>query len=213
MAEAEREPDAVAYYHRTAASLASCYDSVAFEDVHATLLGYLPSRPSRVLDVGAGSGRDARALARRGHRVTAVEPAKSLRRLGRMASPGVEWIDDRLPDLTQLANSGRRYEFILCSAVLMSLPPSDLEPSLAAMRALLDGSGRLAVSLRDPLSHERVLYRHSDTAVSAAADEAGLRLIAFSRAADALGRGFDWRSYLFEPEVDVDVSSRLVPKP
>jgi hypothetical protein len=114
-----------------------------------------------------------------------------------MASPNVEWIDDRLPELKLLARSGRLYDFILCSAVLMSLTPADLHPSLAAMAARLDGSGCLALSLRDPLPHEEVLHRHSDSALRAAAEEAGLRLLATSRVADALGRGFEWRSYLY----------------
>jgi SAM-dependent methyltransferase len=211
MGKAERDADAVAYYHRSAAALASSYDSVTFEDVHAKLLDYLPPAPSKVLDVGAGSGRDARALASRGHHVTAVEPAESLRRLGRVASPEVEWIDDRLPELKLLARCGRRYDFILCSAVLMSLPPSELEPSLAAMGALLEGSGRLALSLRDPLPHEQVLHRHSDSAVFAAAEEAGLRLVGTSRVADALGRSFEWRSYLYGREAGAGRGSR-VPK-
>lgn len=197
MAEAESDPDAVGYYDRTGNSLASRYESVAFEEVHSALLDHLPRSPAQVLDIGAGSGRDARALADLGHRVTAVEPAASLRRLGRTASSNIEWVDDRLPDLMQLGASRRRYDFILCSAVLMSLPPSALDRSLATMARLLNPRGRLALSLRDPLPHERVLHRHSGTMLLSAAERAGLRLIEQSRVPDALGRGFEWHSYVF----------------
>ena len=57
--------------------------SVAFEAVHREVLPLFPDRPCRVTDIGAGSGRDAAALAGRGHRVVAVEPTAGLREEGR----------------------------------------------------------------------------------------------------------------------------------
>lgn len=45
-------------YGAHAAALADPYESITFEEVH------------RVLDIGAGSGRDAAALAQQGHTVT-----------------------------------------------------------------------------------------------------------------------------------------------
>ncbi|WP_052149421.1 hypothetical protein [Sphingomonas sp. Ant20] len=54
--------DPVDYYDRDAALFATRYDSVSFEDVHWAIAPFLPPAGSAVLDVGAGSGRDARAL-------------------------------------------------------------------------------------------------------------------------------------------------------
>lgn len=73
--------DLVAYYDQLAADFASRYDTVTFEAVHPNLSKHLPSL-GRVLDVGSGSGRDARGLAARGLHVTAVEPSAAFRRLG-----------------------------------------------------------------------------------------------------------------------------------
>jgi SAM-dependent methyltransferase len=78
------------------------YESLAFEDAHQSILDLLPATPGRVLDVGAGSGRDAAWFAYRGHEVVAVEPSDNMRRQARErhADPRIRWIDDALPGLT-----------------------------------------------------------------------------------------------------------------
>ncbi|MGQ3357308.1 MAG: class I SAM-dependent methyltransferase, partial [Phreatobacter sp.] len=68
-------------YAEEAENLARQYESVTFEEVHAPLLHLLPLS-GRALDIGAGSGRDAAALAARGFAVTAVEPTAELRAEG-----------------------------------------------------------------------------------------------------------------------------------
>ena len=52
------------------------YEGLAFADVHRDVLHLFPATPSRVLDIGAGTGRDAAAFAnprphRRGRRADA----------------------------------------------------------------------------------------------------------------------------------------------
>jgi DNA repair protein RadA/Sms len=78
------------------------YESLAFEEAHGPILDLLPATPGRVLDVGAGSGRDAAWFAYRGHAVVAVEPSDNMRRQARErhADPRIRWIDDALPGLT-----------------------------------------------------------------------------------------------------------------
>jgi len=69
-------------YGETADALAKHYESVSFADVHREILHLIPATPSRALDVGAGTGRDAAALAALGHAVVAVEPTPELRAHG-----------------------------------------------------------------------------------------------------------------------------------
>lgn len=192
--------DAPDYYDRDAAGFAARYDSVSFEDVHPLLSRYLPAS-GRVLDVGAGSGRDARAMAARGLEVTAVEPSAGLRAIGAANSSGIRWIDDRLPHLSRLAGKAGQYDFILCSAVLMLVPPGDLAPSLATMGAMLGEGGRLGLNLRAPRPGEPadLFFDHRDASVLAAAGAAGLECLDLGEADDAIGRGgYRWRSFVFE---------------
>jgi protein-L-isoaspartate O-methyltransferase len=53
------------------------YESVAAETVHGWLVDLLPNAPALVLDIGAGTGRDAAWLASRGLEVVAVEPSSN----------------------------------------------------------------------------------------------------------------------------------------
>ena len=62
--------------------MADQYNSVPFESVHKDWLDDIPSE-GMALDVGAGSGRDARFLAARGLSVVAVEPADGIREVAR----------------------------------------------------------------------------------------------------------------------------------
>jgi len=191
---------AVRYYEQGARDFATRYDSVSFDSVHGAISTHLPPAGTTVLDIGAGSGRDARALAARGYRVTAVEPATAFRKLAEGHDPSIVWIDDRLPNLARLQSGSERYAFILCSAVLMLLPVNQLAQSFAAMAQLLADGGRLAVSLRDPVGDEphALFHAHSNAVVIAAAHEARLVAIAQADLPDMLGRApHSWRSFVF----------------
>src|SRR4029450_11932417 len=54
-------------YAEEADALTIQYESVHFVDLHGPVLHLLPTVPSDVLDIGAGTGRDAAALAGMGH--------------------------------------------------------------------------------------------------------------------------------------------------
>src|SRR4051812_13017186 len=54
--------------------LFKCYESFSAADAHRTVLHLIPATPSRILDIGSGTGRDAAWFAASGHHVVAVEP-------------------------------------------------------------------------------------------------------------------------------------------
>lgn len=137
-------------YGEAAASLAEQYESVSFDEVHREVLHLFPAQPSWVLDIGAGSGRDAAALAARGHQVVAAEPTAELRRLGERihADQDVAWVDDALPGLPSLTGQERRFDLILLTAVWMHLEEQERTAAMANLVSLLGAGGQVVLSLR-----------------------------------------------------------------
>jgi len=117
------------YYSDNADALFERYTALDFEKVHADLLPCLSDTPGAALDVGAGAGRDALALAKRGWEVVAVEPAQRLRQLGASHTKdhAVQWMDDQLPALEKVRALSERFNLILISAVWMYPLASDRE--------------------------------------------------------------------------------------
>lgn len=197
---------AVSHYDSAPDLFGARYASGRFEDIHSNLLRYLPRTGAAVLDVGAGIGRDAAALAERGYAVTAVEPSLGLQRWGRehYATGGIRWIADHLPRLVSLNAEVGTFEFILCSAVLIHLAPNQIDDSFITLARLLQSGGKLGVSVRHAIASDLpgVFFDHPEKALIAAAKKAKLEVIDREQSEDALGRpDVKWRSLVLEKPV------------
>ena len=192
-------PQPIAYYNSEASRLADEYEQVPFEAVHATLLPQLPRALAKVLDIGAGSGRDAAALLRMGYKVTAVEPAQGMREIAQALHPELkaEILDDRLPDLGKIGKE--RFDLILLSAIWMHLPPNQRVPAMERLKGLLAKNGRIAITIRrGKSSPSQGIYDIDPDDVVKMALEKGLKLVARSDHPDALGRiSVSWSVVVF----------------
>jgi SAM-dependent methyltransferase len=171
------QPTPIATYHTQAQRLFECYEALSFEAVHGAWRPLLPVAPARILDVGAGSGRDAAWLARQGHRVTAVEPAAGLRRLGqkRHRGLGIAWKEGCLPGLSTLNDPAARFDLILLSAVWMHVPPAQRPSALARLAPLLAAGGLMVVTLRHgPSPVDRSMHPVCAAELVALAEPCGL---------------------------------------
>ena len=74
-------------YADEAPELLKHYESISFADAHRLVMHLIPTAPSRALDIGAGTGRDAAGFAALGHSVVAVEPTGELRRGAMLLHP------------------------------------------------------------------------------------------------------------------------------
>ncbi|MBY4895849.1 bifunctional 2-polyprenyl-6-hydroxyphenol methylase/3-demethylubiquinol 3-O-methyltransferase UbiG [Cupriavidus sp. AU9028] len=137
-------------YDTHASLLAQRYEALRFEDVHRHVLHLIPPQPCMAADIGAGSGRDAAALAARGHTVVAVEPTAALRAEGQRLHAGmpIEWTDDSLPALNRLREAARRFDLMLLSAVWMHLDEGERAEGMASLAELLAPGGVAILSLR-----------------------------------------------------------------
>jgi SAM-dependent methyltransferase len=189
-------PAGTAGYGEAAAALVEQYESVSFAEVHREVLDLFPSRPGAVLDIGAGSGRDAAALAALGHRVLAVEPTAELRTLGSRlhADRAIEWIDDSLPELRVLGARDERFDLILLTAVWMHLDGRQRESGMKSIAGLLATGGQVFLSLRHgPVPAGRRMFDVSADETTALARRHGLDLVRLGEREDLHGRpGVRW---------------------
>lgn len=142
--------DTIADYDRAAAVLAPRYAGLGAERFLKRHADLLPPPPGPILDVGAGSGVHAAGLAARGYRVVAVEPSSGMRAEAARLFPDapIEWLDDRLPDLTAVRARGEVFEFILANAVWMHVPPADRDRASAALAELAAPGAAVSMALR-----------------------------------------------------------------
>ena len=165
---------ALQFYNNNATELVQQYLSKSFDEVHQSWSQFLPSiieNPNaRILDLGAGSGRDAKhfaELAAKTHitesniQILAVEPAKELSQLGQKTTQGlnVKWIEDSLPALSNVTKQEVSFDLILLSAVWMHIPPSDRPRSIRKLANLLKPGGKLVISLRHGQTDEECKQR------------------------------------------------------
>ena len=182
-------------YAEEADALVGQYESISFAEAHRHVLHLIPSAPCRVLDIGAGTGRDAAAFAAMGHAVVAVEPTAELRARAAALhpSPRIEWLDDGLPDLARLA--GWNFDVVMLTAVWMHLDEGQRRRAMPRVARLMRGGGVAVFSLRHgPVPPGRRMFDVSaeETAGLAAAAALGLALRLDDRA-DTLGRpGVRW---------------------
>jgi ubiquinone/menaquinone biosynthesis C-methylase UbiE len=184
--------DAVHWYDGNVAESSRRYESLAADKVHAWLITRLPNAPALILDVGAGSGRDAAWLASRGLEVVAVEPSAGMLAEARRLhpSPAIRWVSDHLPGLDQVFRLGLSFDVILLSAVWMHVPPGDRSRAFRKVITLLKPGGFVAITLRHgPVEDERGMYDVSQTEIESLARAHGAFVESAAISEDKLGRG------------------------
>ncbi|PRF35633.1 SAM-dependent methyltransferase [Burkholderia multivorans] len=167
-------------YAEHATSLIEQWQRISFAEHHAPIMHLIPAMPARVIDVGAGIGTDAAALAAMGHTVVAVEPVDAFRMAGIAlhASPRIEWVDDSLPDLAVLRAKREQFDLAMLSAVWMHFDEDERRRAMPIIRTLLRDGGMLVMSLRQgPVPQGRRMFDVSAEETSRLANEHGLRTV------------------------------------
>ena len=193
--------DTLAFYRRHSARFAARYESLDPEQIHAPWKDLLPA-PCRVLDAGAGTGRDAAWLAKMGFRVVAMEPVAEFRDYGlkHHGEAGIRWMDDRLPACSAVRRLKQRFGAILAGGVWMHLPAVDQPVAMKYLAGLLARGGRLVITQRHgPSTDARRMRPVSATDLGKQAAAAGLALIRDAGSPDAFSRAdITWQALVFE---------------
>jgi 2-polyprenyl-3-methyl-5-hydroxy-6-metoxy-1,4-benzoquinol methylase len=107
-------------------------------------------QPCSVLDLGCGTGTLCCALAKRGHRVTGVDPAAAMLAVARTKpdSKHVEWVESS----AQSYRSSQRFDLVTMSGHVFQVLLSDADALavLDTMRRHLNHRGRVIFDTRNP---------------------------------------------------------------
>lgn len=192
------------YYNQNAKQLFDKYQSLDPDELHAGWQKHLPRTPGAALDIGAGSGRDASWLAKKGWEVIAVEPARDLMELGKKhtAAQSVSWIDDYLPELEKLKECRQKFSLILVSGIFMHLSQQERIDSLETITRLMSKSSVLVITLRyGPDSEGRKFYQVSIDEIIQFADKKSLHVEISNTMPDKLKRnGVKWQTVIVKQD-------------
>ncbi len=125
------------------------FETVDAAVLYAPVAAWMPSGLARVLDIGAGTGRDAAWFATAGHDVWAVEPDDRLRGAAeQLHGQAAVWIKGALPEVAGVAG---RFDLVVMSAVWHLIAPQDHAAAWRRVFDLVAEGGRVVMSLRhDP---------------------------------------------------------------
>lgn len=183
-------------YDSDAEAFAEQYEQVDFEQIHGHWLDVLPTEPGDAIDIGAGSGRDAAALAARGWKVVAVEPS-ALGAIGARihAGAGIRWLQDRLPLLSSVSGA---FDLLLINAVWMHIPVDDAARAFDRVVELARPGAVLVIGVRDGcIDRGRNMRLVPPAELVDLAAAAGLTVCRVLRTDDQMGRtGLRWRKYV-----------------
>ncbi len=195
------------YYERNATQLIARYGAASPE--LAKLCQRAFAQAARVLDVGAGSGRDVRELRNLGLNAEGVDASPAMVQAAVAADPALNNYlrVDALPELTSCADQG--YDGVLCAAVLQHLPEDRLFDAAFALRRILKENGRLLVSIPLPDAtidqkscrdqYGRLFTPIPPGKLQLLLERTGFTLLWREDAGDSLGREHRrWCSLLFE---------------
>lgn len=125
-------------------------EGISSIELLSPVIEHFTQQPSHVLDVGAGTGRDAAWLASLAHTVVAVEPVNGLRNAGiaKHRSFNISWVNDTLPRLLRTIALGKTFDIILLCAVWQHLDDADRQIALSAFSQLISDGGKIIMSIR-----------------------------------------------------------------
>lgn len=146
-----------AFYENKAAAYAASTRVIDVSEARSRFLSFLPAT-ARILDVGAGSGRDALAFMQDGYAVAALDASPAMADRCR-AHTGLDVMVIEAKDL----NQKNRYDGIWANAVLLHLPVEELRVTLDVLVRALTHEGVIFMSFKQGTGTRRArdgrLYR------------------------------------------------------
>jgi len=201
------DADTLKAYEKHAGDLADKYESVEMDELHQLLLRYLP-KSGELLEIGFGSGRETAFLAKHGYHITAVDSSRSMLNYAAAKHPEIA---DSLSIKSFPLNQDdpllkRKFNGIICLAVLMHIPNHDLFEMAQQAGLLLKQGGTLILSFSTNRSdlygnHDdlgRLYIERPTEQIQLLFERLGFRLITLRKESDSLSRDLVWHILVME---------------
>jgi 2-polyprenyl-3-methyl-5-hydroxy-6-metoxy-1,4-benzoquinol methylase len=167
-------------YAEDASLLIQSFEAISSAALLSHVVRFIPKTPCNIIEIGAGTGRDAAWLASKGHTVTAVEPVFEFREAGKSlhTSSSISWLNDSLPLLNHVNKQNEQYELALLISVWQHVPDKEKLTSLTRLRSLLTKGGQLIISIRNGAgSTKRQCFPTTATETIMLAQQCGFELV------------------------------------
>ena len=132
-------------YNKTAEDYAARVEGLFPEEQAESFLSYLPGS-SLILDLGCGSGRDAKNFTERGYKVIGIDLSEKLLAI---ASKNAPKADFRLMDITDLDFSDNYFNGVWAAGSLLHIPKKDIPDVTEGIYRILKPEGILYVSVKE----------------------------------------------------------------
>lgn len=185
----------MSYYVR---EVALQYNALDPDSLNAWWAAHLPEDCAAVLDIGAGTGRDADWIQnqRPDAEIYVIEPNPVF---DEFLADRFHRVDDRLPDLKRLSAGATRFDVILLSAVFMHVAPNQHRRVFRKLANLLRPGGVLVITTKlNAAEPERDHYEVREDTLPRLAIEQGLQVVTSSTSHDHAGREIVWGQYIFK---------------
>ena len=160
--------------------IARQYDVLSPQNLNQWMIPYLPEK-GNILDIGSGSGRDAKWYAELGLDVTCVEPSASMRdhiKSKFKNNQKVEVLNDYLPNVSKIKRLKKKFDAISIMAVWMHVHTYDRLAAMTNLTRMLNDDGVIFLTLRHgPIPEGRIMYEVSVDEVYKIAKNVGLSVI------------------------------------
>jgi SAM-dependent methyltransferase len=195
------------FYSTRTKDLFDLYKTVKTEGLEKYFAPAFPAG-ARLLDIGAGSGRDLMKLLEAGYDARGIDASEEMvrRAISENSQLAERLIRGSVPSEGKFF--GGMFDGIICSAVMMHIPDEQLCGAAESIRANLMDRGRLLLSVplsRDDLDENsrcpdgRLFLIRSAGYYDFLFEKHGFRKISFCEEEDSLGReGIRWGVMIYE---------------
>jgi ubiquinone/menaquinone biosynthesis C-methylase UbiE len=140
----------IATYNRTAEQYARNVAGMHHADIASRFLEFIPPK-GNILDLGCGSGRDAKVFSEKGYKVIGIDLSEKLLEIAKKEAPRARF---QYMDMRRLEFSNETFSGIWSVASVLHLPKLDVLQCLSECNRVLKSNGAIYIGVKLGIGEE-----------------------------------------------------------